>query len=185
MRFSRVLTRILPATLALLPLLSCSGSPSDSPVLTADVPLHLEEHLDAATLEGSEVPADVPQAIEWRFDEPQPEWKPAMPWNPTLGPAEISRADDALRVTLTEATRDTSRRNDVVGAGIYVEVPDWQPEDWAYVPGKRLRRSDSGSTSKRGQVRPPTIDFLSASSVSSSTCSTTARCKPICCAPTG
>ena len=38
---------------------------------------HLEDHLDAATIEGSEVPADLPEPVEWRFDEPQPGWKPA------------------------------------------------------------------------------------------------------------
>jgi hypothetical protein len=131
MRFTRVVSSTFVAALILLA--GCSDRSPDSPALTADLPLHLEDHLDVATLVGSELPTDVPQAIEWRFDEPQPEWKPAMPWNPTLGPAEISRVEDALRVTLTEATRDTSRRNDVVGAGIYVDVPDWQPEDWAYV----------------------------------------------------
>ena len=32
---------------------SCSGPESDQPLLTTEVPLHLEEHLDAATIEGS------------------------------------------------------------------------------------------------------------------------------------
>ena len=41
---------ILPATLLSLTLVSCSGSPSDSTVLTADMPLHLEEHLDEAVI---------------------------------------------------------------------------------------------------------------------------------------
>ncbi|MEE9184600.1 MAG: hypothetical protein V3U39_09015, partial [Acidimicrobiia bacterium] len=74
MSFGRAVSRTLAVTLLTLPLVSCSGSPSDSPVLTADMPLHLEEHLETATIEGSEVPAAVPQPIEWRFDEPQPEW---------------------------------------------------------------------------------------------------------------
>jgi hypothetical protein len=39
-------------------------------VLTADMPLHLEEHLDVATIVGSEVPADAPAVMEWHFDEP-------------------------------------------------------------------------------------------------------------------
>jgi hypothetical protein len=68
MSFGRVVCRILPVIMWTLPLLSCSGSPSDSPVLTAEMPLHLEEHLDAATIVGSEVPSEVPQPIEWRFD---------------------------------------------------------------------------------------------------------------------
>jgi len=133
MNLRRVVSRILPLAFLTLLLVGCSGSTSDSPVLTAELPLHLEEHFEAATLVGSEVPAEVPTAVEWRFDEPQPDWRPAMPWNPTLGPAEVTRIDDALRLTLTEATRDTSRRGNEVGAGLYVDVPDWRPEEWAYV----------------------------------------------------
>jgi arylsulfatase A-like enzyme len=132
MRLTRLASSALTATAVIL-LQGCSDGSPDSPVLTADVPLHLEEHLGAATLVGSEVPADVPKAVEWRFDEPQPEWKPAKPWNPTVGAAETSRVDDALRITLTDATRDTSRTGNEVGAGLYVDVPNWQPEDWAYV----------------------------------------------------
>ncbi len=55
---------------------SCSGPKSDQTLLKAELPLHLEEHLDAAQIEGSEVPADIPEPVEWRFDEPQPDWKP-------------------------------------------------------------------------------------------------------------
>ncbi len=58
---------------------SCSGSESDQPLLTAEVPLHLEEHIEAASIEGSEVPENLPAPVEWRFDEPQPDWKPAKP----------------------------------------------------------------------------------------------------------
>ncbi len=60
MTFGRTASRIFPATVLSLTLVSCSGSPSGSTVLTADMPLHLEQHLDAATIEGSEVPADAP-----------------------------------------------------------------------------------------------------------------------------
>ena len=55
----------------------CAGPDSGQPPLTAEVPLHLEDHLDAATIVGSNMPADVPESVEWRFDEPQSGWKPA------------------------------------------------------------------------------------------------------------
>lgn len=42
---------------------NCSGPESDQPVLTAKLPLHLEEHLKAATIEGSEVPEDLPAPV--------------------------------------------------------------------------------------------------------------------------
>jgi hypothetical protein len=41
------------------------ASPGSRPdILSAGMPLHLEDHLDAAELEGSEIPADLPQPIE-------------------------------------------------------------------------------------------------------------------------
>ena len=71
MSLGRAPSWIFPATVLGLTLLSCSGSPSGSTVLTADMPLHLEQHLDVATIVGSEVPVDVPGVVEWHFDEPQ------------------------------------------------------------------------------------------------------------------
>ncbi len=130
MRFGRVVSRILPVALLTLPVVHCSGSSSDSPVLTTDMPLHLEEHIDAAIVVGSEVPSEVPQPIEWRFDEPQPDWKPAVPWNPTIAPATLTRTEDALRVTLTEGTKNPGGR---AHGGIELEVPGWSREDWAYL----------------------------------------------------
>ncbi|MEE8519344.1 MAG: sulfatase [Dehalococcoidia bacterium] len=129
MSFGRVPSQILAVALLTLPLLSCSGSPSDSVVLTADMPLHLEEHLDVATIEGSEVPTDLPEPMEWRFDEPQPEWTSAR--LPPLWTPVQTRTDDALRVTLTEAHRFAPWES-LVGA-IYVDLPDWRREDWAHV----------------------------------------------------
>ncbi len=69
--------------LSLLPL-GCADPGSDTLVLTADLPLHLEDHVDKATIGGSTVPDSLPERLEWRFDEPQPDWKPGLPWNPTM-----------------------------------------------------------------------------------------------------
>ena len=128
--------------LAVLLTAGCADPASDSVVLTADLPLHLEDHLDAATIEGSEVPAELRQAVEWRFDEPQPAWKPAVPGNPTIEAASLTRTDDALRVTLNEGPRrrDGSRQTGVAG-GLELELPDWRREDWAYLV-VRARTSD-------------------------------------------
>ena len=57
-------------------LASCAGLESDPLPLTAETPLLLEKHITAVIIEAASVPGDVPEAIEWRFDEPQPEWKP-------------------------------------------------------------------------------------------------------------
>ena len=128
-------SRIFPATVLGLTLVSSSCSPSGSTVLTADTPLHLEEHLDAATIVGSEIPADVPAAVEWRFDEPQPDWKPAPPRDPSAQTVKVSRTVDALRMIVREPhcggpTTDFIR---YARDGIYIDLPDWNREDWAYV----------------------------------------------------
>jgi arylsulfatase A-like enzyme len=118
-------------------ILGCGG-----PVpLTVDMPLHLEDHLDAATIVGSEVPSEVPQPVEWRFDEPQPDWKAAVPLDPTMKPVDVARIDEALRVTLTEATRGVFPWGRGVYGGIYIDLPDWEREDWAHVV-VRARTSD-------------------------------------------
>ena len=105
---------------------ACQNGPAP---LTAEVPLHLEDHLDAAVITGSEAPSDIPEPIEWRFDEPQPDWKPAWPHEPGVEPAKLTRTEDALRVRLPKA----SERNGDRFGGASIELPDWQREDWAYV----------------------------------------------------
>ncbi len=141
MRFARVVSRILPVTLLTLPLVHCSGSPPDSPVLTAEMPLHLEDHLDAATIEGSEVPAQVPEAVEWRFDEPQKGWRAPAHKNPFIPPLQMTQTEDALRITLTEAHRDPRDTEGVLHGDIYVPLPDLKRAEWGHVL-VRARTSD-------------------------------------------
>jgi arylsulfatase A-like enzyme len=100
------------------------------------MPLHLEDHLDTANIEGSEVPEDLPEAVEWRFDEPQPDWKVVDPCKFEIDsePPKVIRTEDALRIVLTKAnaiTRPNGRRRR--RGSIYVDLPDWQYGDWAYL----------------------------------------------------
>ena len=93
-------------------LTGCADPGSDAVVLTADLPLHLEDHLDVATIEGSEIPTDVPEPVEWRFDEPQPGWKLAEPWTPTvptIDAASLAYTDDALRMVLLQRLGSRAR----------------------------------------------------------------------------
>ncbi len=85
--------------------LNCSGPESDQPLLTAELPLHLEEHLDAARIEGSKVPEDLPDPVVWRFDEPQSGWRPAKPLTAQWEAVKPVRVDDALRLPLTAENR--------------------------------------------------------------------------------
>ena len=100
--------------LAFLIALASTGCGTESPILTADVPLHLEDHLGAANIVGSEVPADIPEPVVWNFDEPQPDWKPIVPLplpRKSVKPATVTRTEEGLRIKLTKAN-DQSRRSD-------------------------------------------------------------------------
>ena len=122
MSLGRVVVRTLPAVLSSLLLAGCSGSPSDSPVLTAEMPLHLAEHLNAAVIEGSELPVGGPESIAWNFDEPQPDWS-AWSMAESRNPMPVAFTDGALRVIVTDADRTVLRGRPLSGAGIYTDLP--------------------------------------------------------------
>jgi len=109
---------------------SCTGSDSGQPLLTAEMPLHLEEHLDAATIVGSEVPADLRQSVEWRFDEAQPDWKPVVTMNPNTRPVKVERTDDALRLMLDESNHNLGGNP---RGGIVIDLPEWSGRDWGSI----------------------------------------------------
>ena len=124
--------------LAVLLSASCADRESGPAVLTAALPLHLEDHLDAATIEGSEVPLDLLAAVEWRFDRPQPEWKAVRPVDPASRAVEMISSEGAMRLTLNETTHyyfwfesalgdlGLDGSGDLVG-GIYVDLPVGSP----------------------------------------------------------
>ena len=120
----------------------CLGCGGPAP-LTVDMPLHLEDYLDDATIVASDVPEDLPEFVEWRFDGPQSDWKAAEPFNPTIQPVDVTHTGDALRVMMTEATRDPYE--DGPEGYVFVEVPLWSLEDWAFVL-VRARTSDNVAT---------------------------------------
>ncbi len=112
----------------LLPGVLCLGCGGPAP-LTADMPLHLEDHVAEARVIGSDIPEHVPQPLEWRFDQPQPDWKATPPWNKNP-PARLTGTADGLLVTLTDAMRNPA--GDPQG-GIYIDVPDFERADWDHV----------------------------------------------------
>ena len=114
--------------------LSCSGPESDQTLLTAKHPLHLEEHLDAAIIEDSEIPKDIPASVVWHFSEPQPDWKSITPLDPSSKPVRTVRTEDALRLTLDNDNAFVNPFGlQMLRGGIYVDLPEWKREDWAYV----------------------------------------------------
>ena len=119
--------------------ISCSGPESEQPLLTADLPLHLEDHIDKARIEGSKVHEDFAAPVVWDFSEPQPDWKPVMQTSPQFEAVKPIQADDALRLPLNERCRADGPR--LLGM-ISIKLPDWNLEDWAFVEVK-ARTSDA------------------------------------------
>ncbi|MFC1634676.1 hypothetical protein ACFL5Z_07515 [Planctomycetota bacterium] len=133
----------LPAVLLLFGF--ADTEPRQQKVLTAEMPLYLEEHLDAAHIVGSEVPADAQKVVEWRFDVPQPDWKPLKPIPVEAEAVKPVRAEDAIRLPLTAKNRINKARR-LFGA-IYVGLPDWNIDDWAYVEIRARTRDPIGFVS--------------------------------------
>ncbi len=142
---------VAAASLVALFCTACSDPVSDSVVLAADLPLHLEDYLDVATIEGSEVPTDLPEPVEWRFDEPQPDWKPAY-WGFTnmrltirnTASTELARlrqTEEALQLLIGEENRDSD--GEFVGA-LYVDLPDLAPDEWNVAVEARIPPGVSG-----------------------------------------
>ncbi len=130
----RAFTCLIILTAVLL-LFGCRDTePEQQTALTAEMPLHLEEHIDAAHIEGSEVPENTTKPVEWRFDEPQPDWKAIVP-HKDIELAQVTQVEDALRIVLTQAnslTRPDGKKYMRRGS-VYIDLPDWQREDWAQV----------------------------------------------------
>jgi len=126
----RTFTCLIILTAVLL-LFGCRDTePEQQTALTAEMPLHLEDHLDAGHIVGSEVPEDVPKPAVWSFDEPQPDWKPVKLKSPHLEAVEPVQAEDALRLPLTMRNSISGPR--LIGV-IYVKLPDLSLQEWAYV----------------------------------------------------
>jgi arylsulfatase A-like enzyme len=108
-----------------------AGAGSAVRELTADTPLHLEDHLDAATIVGSEIPSDQAASLEWRFAEPQPGWKSERTRNLPMFAVKPEQTEDALRLELTPANR--APFDNSLHGYVYVDVPDLRREDWDHV----------------------------------------------------
>lgn len=121
----------MPPLLAVVLAPGCADLEAGRGTLSVEVPLHLEEHLDAATIVGPEVPAELPAPIEWHFDEPQPGWKALDHFNPEIPAPKIEQTKDALRVSFDEAHRDP--REERLHGDIYVELPELTRADWSHV----------------------------------------------------
>jgi arylsulfatase A-like enzyme len=120
-------------SLCLLAVFGCKGGPgsvSRARALTADVPLHLEDHLDAARIEGSEVPKDLPSPLEWRFDNDTQEWKATAPIYPKMKPLRAAQQENVLRLTLTKENRNPWGYR---YGSVFTELPNLNHDDWGFI----------------------------------------------------
>jgi len=106
-----------------------SSGCSEPASLTAEMPLHLEDHVGEARVSGSDIPENLPQPVEWRLDQLQRDWKATPPWNASP-PAQLTGTADGLLVTLTDAMRNPGG---VIRGGIHIDLPDFKRADWDHV----------------------------------------------------
>jgi len=92
------------------------------------------DHVDSGQVAPSNQSATMPDTVEWRFSEPQPDWKPGLPL-PDVQPPGLERTSDALRLILSDGPRASgpTPRNRTLSASIYVDLPDWRREQWTEV----------------------------------------------------
>jgi len=109
---------------------ACSPVSTGPPVLTEESPLHLEEHLQDATIERSVVPEIAEEAFEWDFDSPTHGWRPVA----TAGARaiELIPIEGGIRLPLTPANPH-SFDHELLEGYIYADLPDWRFEDWSHV----------------------------------------------------
>ncbi|MCI0355415.1 MAG: hypothetical protein L0099_10320, partial [Acidobacteria bacterium] len=117
----------------------------------------------AAQVDRSGSPAPIPGTVEWRFSEPQADWKAALPI-PGVEMARLERTTDALRVTLSDVSNTAGERrvtdfstNDArprtLAGGVYIDLPDWRREEWAEVV-VRVRATGSVNSLRIGLNTP-------------------------------
>ncbi len=75
-----------------------------------------------------------PPPVEWRFDKPQLDWKPVTPLDSSSKPVRTARTEDALRLILDNDNAFVDPFGGrLLRGSIYVDLPEWKREDWAYV----------------------------------------------------
>ena len=119
--------------------LGCSGRRDES-TLVASMPLHLEDHLQDAMVEGSQVPPDLPESVVWTFDVEQPDWARSFVFESETEPARLEQRDDSLRLWFDTERND---ENEFVG-GIVTQLPGWRVGEWAHVAVRARAQPEAG-----------------------------------------
>ena len=98
--------------------------------MTAEHPLHLEEHLQTAIIDGSDPPLIEQEAVGWTFDSPNHDWRPVAPTGAQA--VEPVPVEGRYRLPLTPAN-PSSMNPEILEGYIFTDLPDRRFEDWSYV----------------------------------------------------
>jgi arylsulfatase A-like enzyme len=134
--FVRHRSGIVTASLLSAIVVGCD-SQSGSQMLTADGPLHLEDHLGAATLTGSDLSAGVTEPVEWAAEGLQSDWRLVS----SSGSPSVSATEEGLRVTFDREARE----EEFGSVDLNVRLPEWNRADWGTIAlrlratGRRMR----------------------------------------------
>jgi arylsulfatase A-like enzyme len=129
--------------------------------LTAEQPLRLADHIEVAVVEGSNPPAEVPAAMEWRFDEPT-DWRAFDHYDPPIAAPEFAAVEGGYQVRLSEANNDP--RGWGLHGEIYLDLPELRRGDWSHILIRA--RADGGigglglAFNLRADGEEPTQDFM-------------------------
>lgn len=134
------------------------GPAARQAILASDPPIHLEDHVAQAEVIGSKVPKGLEESADWRFDHSRTDWKAIVPVWRSARPVRMVQQEDALRLIFDERVR--SPRTDVThySGGIWVDLPDWHRDDWAYIVISARAQCAGGSLTLAGKLnkRPNT-----------------------------
>src|SRR5262245_36740503 len=122
--------------------------------LAAEMPVHLEDHVDAASVEGPSATESALDPVTWRFDAGEPAWKP-VPY-PDAGTVAVSHTPDGLRLDLRAVNR-LPDGDGYLGA-IAVELPDWKRDDWGEIV-VQARTSGGGLLTPLFNIGPRTHPY--------------------------
>ena len=99
----------------------------------ASMPIHLEDRLDTAEIEGAEVHADLGKSLSWSADAGLADWSALPNFVDGGAPYQVERADDALRVRVTDRSFAPDDPEESLHGGIFLDVPGFTVNSWREV----------------------------------------------------
>ncbi|MDA8018059.1 MAG: sulfatase [Thermoanaerobaculia bacterium] len=98
------------------------------------MPIHLEDRLGSARIEGAEEHEDLAKPLRWEFGGEAPTaWKALPTLVDRATPVELESTGGGLRVRLTATSRAPQDPVEVLHGGIFLEVPAFDPSAWRRV----------------------------------------------------